>query len=48
MVLRKIFGGRAGDVNRRMEKVTLSFRRMSLVLYVRHFGEMKITLKVFA
>jgi len=30
-----------------LEKVTLSFKRMSFVLYVRHFGEMKITYKVF-
>jgi len=37
----------AGDVNRRMEKITVSFMRMSFVLHLERFGEMKNTYKIF-
>jgi len=30
-----------------MEKIALGFRRMGIVLLVRHFGEMKINNKIF-
>ena len=35
-----------GEVNRRTEKIAISFRKMRLV-HVRRFGEMKITFKIF-